>query len=487
MQQRYYEWVQFEIQAAEALGDGASIALRFTPTIEKDPASALPTQQYLKEGIRDAAITYITASITEARNAQIAASDWAERAEELGWAGAGMWYNKVAQYNGTLFSAVYNLPQPQLYPEVMEYTRLQRMSIEEQVQPRDRYRPYRADDDAESPGGAIEYRTQGDFYIAQALYFAQQLWADNYIPSTQNPILDYVNLVFGTTGLFNMRQNIDMGVHPMAALVGIGSSLVESSVMSVGAFALGGVLGGVGNLAGNAVIQKVGEAIRGISFQLAVLGLSLGFILFYVLPFLPFIYFFFAFSGWIKAVFEAMVGLPLWALAHLRIDGEGINGPHTMDGFFLVFEIFIRPVVIIIALVSSVAIFSAMINVLNNIWDLVLTNLVGNKPPLTGAPAATPTTTTGILEAARGTIDYLFYTVIYAIFVYLIGLSSFKLIDLIPNYTLRWMGKSIKTIGEGELGDDPGQSILQNMYGGSQVMMSQFQQNSALSSLLGRH
>jgi len=163
-------------------------------------------------------------------------------------------------------------------------------------------------------------------------------------------------------------------------------------------------------------------------------------------------------------------------LAHLRIDGEGINGPMATDGFFLVFEIFVRPIVIVIALISSVSIFSAMITVLNSVWDLVITNLVGHMPA-GAAPVATPgapAVTTGLIESLRNTIDKLFYTVVYAVVVYIIGLSCFKMIDLVPNYVLRWMGKGIRTIGEGELSEDPGQSILRNVSMGSSAMVDRF-------------
>ena len=43
----------------------------------------------------------------------------------------------------------------------------------------------------------------------------------------------------------------------------------------------------------------------------------------------------------------------------------------------------------------------------------------------------------------RGAIDQFFFTVVYAVVVYMVGLASFKLIDQIPSNILRWMGKSV--------------------------------------------
>ena len=88
-------------------------------------------------------------------------------------------------------------------------------------------------------------------------------------------------------------------------------------------------------------LSGVSELIKGpIVSMLTTFGmitLTVGFILYYILPFLPFLYFFFAASAWITAIFEAMIGVPLWALAHLRVDGEGIPGPGATSGSFNTF------------------------------------------------------------------------------------------------------------------------------------------------------
>lgn len=486
-----YLWLDNDFDQ-NALG----IAKRFTPTEDKDPASTLDRcfaivyLDFLKTSLETETLT--------ARQMQISDTDWDDYARLFGWAGAAMWYNKIAQYNGRFFTAYYNLPTPLSYPEVMETVKGQRSENEEQMHSRYRYMPYNTRGDDATPNTAIEFNDQADFYIAQALYYAQSMFNDAYIESQENPILDYIHMIFGTSGLFNMRENIDLGVHPMAALVGIGSALIESTMINLGASILGGAMGGLGMISDSSILKSLGAAVSNVTFIIAMIGLSIGFILFYVIPFMPFIYFFFAFGGWVKAVFEAMVGLPLWALAHLRINGEGINGPMAMDGFYLVLEIFVRPIVIVFSLIASMAIFSAMVAVLNDIWEIVIINLTGSSLQAIGStthgscsitPSATPSYSGTFMTYARNMIDFLFYTVIYAIFVYMIGMSSFKLIDLIPNYILRWMGKSLKTLGEGDLSDDPGQNLLSNMYIGSQSLMNQIGQGGGgfIGMLMGRN
>lgn len=487
IQEAYYTYVQNQLNVADSIlgGFGEAIALRFVPTADKDPTSAVPSAAFLRTmraGFNNMAQT----AIDEGRDAQLGAAEWDDFAAEYGWAGAGIWYNKIAQYNGTLFGAVYNLPTPLSYPEVMETASSRRGEEESELDPSRRYSPSSAGGDYAAPAHAIEYPSEGDRYIAQATYFAQQIFQDSYIQEESNALMDIINMIFGTTGLFDMRENIDAGIHPLAALTAVGNSLINSTIMSLGGLGMGTAMGAAGLFTGSGALLHIGKAIGSIAVQVGMLGLSLGFILYYVLPMLPFIYFFFSFGGWVKAIFQAMVGLPLWAVAHLRIDGDGVPGQMAMDGYYMIFEIFARPIMLLVSLIASVTIFSAMVRVLNGIWDLVLTNLVGNRPD--GTEAVTPSITVGLLDSMGNTVDFLFYTAIYAIFVYMLAMSSFKLIDEIPNYFMRWMGKQISGFGEGERSDASGQGLVQNVYMGSEALKAQFGQGAGvLGSLFQRH
>lgn len=182
----------------------------------------------------------------------------------------------------------------------------------------------------------------------------------------------------------------------------------------------------------------------GLAYGIAGLGLTVGFVLFYVIPFLPFVYFFFAVGGWVKGIFEAMVGAPLWALGHLRIDGNGLPGEGAMNGYYLIFEVFIRPLLILFGFLAGILVFGAMASVLNEIWGTVVENVSGNS-------AEDTIQREGLdyyLDIARGAVDRLFFTILYAIIMYMMALSSFKLIDMIPNNILRWMGSSASSFGD---------------------------------------
>ncbi|MCC6597825.1 MAG: DotA/TraY family protein [Alphaproteobacteria bacterium] len=381
---------------------------------------------------------------------------------EKGWAGAAIWYNRVAEMNGNVISAVLNIPMPTRYPRVMESVYAQKRQQEKSVTFKERFKPVKAS------GQGIDSEVPVDGQMAQAYWAAFDYWqqGDNtttpHSTPTGNAVIDILNGLLGTEGLFDMRRNPD--VHPLAQLTGIGRSLIEGAIRNLTYAAVGG--------AGGAALAQVSEffgttaaVFSGFMLTFALLSLTVGFVLFYVVPLLPFIYFFFAVSGWVKGIFEAMVGAPLWALAHIRIHGEGLAGPAAVSGYFLIFEIFLRPILMVFGLLASISIFSALVSVLNQIFDLVVSNTGGFdvNAEFTGVGASK-------MAYMRSSVDEFFYTAIYALIVYLMGMSSFKLIDHIPNQILRWMGQSVKTFNDGR--EDAAGSLVGTSTVGMQQLTS---------------
>lgn len=383
--------------------------------------------------------------------AQAASGGWLEDFTQYGWGGAAIWYNKIAQYNGSLISSVYNLPTPKKYPILMEEVHTRKRAQNNNIQGRERFRPVLADGTPVHPTGL-------DQEMADLFYDAQQVWAQTQSGDSGNFMIDAINMLLGVQGLINMRDNVD--IHPLAQLVGVGRSLMESAVQNFG-YSIGGSV--FGSLAGKGPVQKVMQNASSFFSMVATITFSIGFILFYVLPFLPFLYFFVALTSWVKTIFEAMVGVPLWALAHIRIDGVGIPGPAGMNGYYLVFEIFISPLLIVIGMLAGISIFGAQVKVLNEVWYLVISNLTGHDS-LTFSKVAEDKV--GSISFIRGALDKFFYTAMYAVVVYMMGLASFKLVDRIPNGILRWMGTGVKSFdesGEGMAGE-----LVEKSYNASQ-------------------
>ncbi len=389
---------------------------------------------------------------------------------ERGWAGAAIWYNKIAEINGIMAAAVQNLPKPFKYPKVMEQVAHQHKINDSNLSYTDRFNPRLQD------GQLARLPRPGDQIIAAVLYNDFSFWHEQGIQETvhtkptKNAIIDYINMIFGTQGLIDIIEN--RGVHPLAMLSSTGKGMVDASIRNLFA----GVVGqGVGDLLGDNFFGITAKAASGFIVQLSLITLSIGFMLYYVLPLMPFIYFFFAFGGWIKSIFEAVVAMPIWALAHIKIDGNGLPGPLATNGYFLLFEIFLRPTLIIFGLLASISLFSALVNVLHDVFHILTLSASGYD--MEAEVFASPILAGGAGSAMQfwqSPIDELFYTIIYTIIVYMLGLSSFKLIDQVPNNIMRWMGVTVTTFKETE--GDPAGEMVSKMYRVSQMTNAQITQ-----------
>lgn len=382
---------------------------------------------------------------------------------DKGWGGAAIWYNKVAEMNGSVTSAALNIPMPTRYPIAMEYVRQVRAQNAQSLSASNPYNP-------DLGNGYVQFPDAQMAVSFTPMYKAYLTWSDaiqagnTHVQPTGNAVVDTINALFGTSGLFSMRENAD--AHPLAQLVGLGRSLVDSSINNLGYAGMGGVAGLLFRTFDIAPGAAAAEVLADFMITIAMLGLTAGFLLFYIVPFLPFIYFFFALGGWVKGIFEAMVGAPLWALAHIRIDGNGLPGQAAMNGYFLIFEIFLRPILIIFGFLASILTYSATVAVLNDVFTLVTDNLAGFDAA--GATSSSGSATGLDMAFFRGPIDELFFTIIYAIIVYMMGMASFKLIDLVPNNILRWMGQSVSTFNDSR--EDPAGRLTQTaLVGGQQA------------------
>lgn len=394
---------------------------------------------------------------------------------DCGWACAGAWFNKIAEVNGMFVDGVNNIPVMNKYPMIMEQIREQNKKQNNRVLPIDQFEP-----NVKSPGESapkldvplgVKITT-----LAMPMNEVYKFWmAENVsmpredAQKTGNPFVDAIDTMFGD-GILNMR-GANRHAHPMAQLVGLGKGLMTRAVEFIGYASVSAFFGGVFTSKSGAAkaAGEFAEAVSKTLMAVAFMCMMAGVVLFYILPFLPFLYFFFAVGTWVKTIFEAMVGTPLWALAHLRIDGEGLPGDAAANGYFLLLEIFIRPMLTLFGLIAAVTIFAAQVQVLNLIWDLVLINLSGYLRA-GGTDILGMTQPNFTLEYSRGPLDQFFFTIIYAVICYMLGLASFKLIDQIPNNMLRWAGIGVSAFGD--MNAEQPTAVLDHVNKGTQTIGS---------------
>ena len=355
---------------------------------------------------------------------------------QYGWAGAGMWYNRISD-TYSAYKEVFKMPHVKSYPMILNDVAQAKRTMQQNAKGLDLFDPKLPD------GLELKLRNPSDKAYAEIM--SQVLHDLTKASSTRQEgredktkaFVNFINIIFGLDGVFNLRANGD--VHPFGQLVAAGKGLIDSSVAAftgtIFTTGISGYLSAIGYETGS----KLGQMASGFASMAATIGLSAGIILFYVIPMTPFMYFFLAAGRWVKSIFEAMIAVPLWAMAHIRIDGTGLPGV-AGNGYFLVFEIFLRPVLTLFGLLASMATYGALMVVFNDIFDLVVDNLANNDISATPDP--------DYVDEFRGTVDMFFYTILYAIVAYMMAMASFKLIDLIPDSILRWMGAGVKSFGD---------------------------------------
>lgn len=387
-----------------------------------------------------------------------------------GWGGAGIWFNRIGRVNGDFVSASQSLPYMSHFPAVMEEVKSLVVANDASVVGSQMYNPT----SSKHVNIAHQLGSEERKALAQALYDllsfinGRSFLADNPMAVDENLFMRAVHMIFGTRPLMDMRSR-NNNTHPIAQLSALGKGIVNSAMTNIGAAMGLSAFGGVASTLAGGLGDVATTTLGGLFNTTAYIGLTAGIALYYVIPILPFLFFFFAVGGWVKGLFEAMVGVPLWALAHLRIDGEGLPGEAASSGYFLLLELFIRPMLIVFGLIAGILLFSVQVQILNFIWDLVIENLgatsVGVEQfGVEGDGVAK-------LSIERGAIDHFFFTVLYAIIVYMMATVSFKMIDLVPDNISRWMGAQITAFGEGE--KDQADAILKKVTTGGMVQGQQ--------------
>ncbi len=179
----------------------------------------------------------------------------------------------------------------------------------------------------------------------------------------------------------------------------------------------GGALSGGGDF-----IKSAGSLLGAASSVLMIFVLVFfvaGFALAYLLPLFPFFRFFLAVLVWIGAIFEAIVAMPLVALAHLNPEPDGLAGD-AKNAYYFLFNIMLRPVLIILGLVIGIIIFFIAVCMFNATFNIAVAGAGGTSN--------------------HAVLSKIIYSILYVFILYLTANHAFGMIDHLPNSMLRWMG-----------------------------------------------
>jgi conjugal transfer/type IV secretion protein DotA/TraY len=207
-------------------------------------------------------------------------------------------------------------------------------------------------------------------------------------------------------------------------ILDVASAIFVGSLILLGFTASRGMVSRViSSAAGSAARGVFGGAAWAVSLLLFSIALGLfmaGVYLAFILPMLPFFFFFMAVMAILVLVAEAVIAAPLWALAHVRMDGQEFADGPNKAGYIIVFNLLLRIPLTLLGLWFSYLVFEAMI------W------LLGK----TFMPALVAGTSTGVF----GVIGTLVAVFMVTVLTYQCATRSFALITAVPDRVSRWFG-----------------------------------------------
>lgn len=149
-----------------------------------------------------------------------------------------------------------------------------------------------------------------------------------------------------------------------------------------------------------------------------------GVILAFFVPLMPYYRFFFAIVNWLGSIVEAIILIPILALAQLSPRGPGLMGERARHGYYTIFQILVRPTLTVFGLIVALLIFYVMVKILNySYYDAVLSN--------------------GFFPGSAGMVARIIYSILHVVMVYSCANIAFKMIDIIPSKVHSWIGRGM--------------------------------------------
>ncbi|WP_145484269.1 DotA/TraY family protein [Yersinia aldovae] len=279
---------------------------------------------------------------------------------------------------------------------------------------------------------------------------AKSSYRENEITDASS-LLGYVFNQFGqnlTTGAMNLGVGENNQTNPLIAMKNLGDYVISSAEITLGVYTAARVAVGLADesLAGTVFNKFTGAigamkgAIDALSPYITIIIIalfSLGISLSVYIPLLPFIIWTAACINWLVIVGEAIFAAPLWALAHLSGEGEGM-GPKTTHGYIFLLNVMIRPILMVGGFFMGGAIVIVGGTLINKVIPAAMANAQ--------------------FDSTSGIITFIGYLTLYCSFsITLIG-SAFSLINVVPDQVINWVGGyAASTLGR-EMTDKAGSS-----------------------------
>jgi conjugal transfer/type IV secretion protein DotA/TraY len=380
-------------------------------------------------------LTNAASTVTRALNASLQTGGVAALAKSgteqsqlsaLGWTGAGSYYLEFAKLNGQTLSLLSAVPEIQT-PSYDGFGPSLSDDLAPLVQASQAYlttlQTYvTTQDGLSAPGGQGDLfsgavpGSDGSGVIGQV--FRRLHLTDYILQAFQSAIAptgnQWTDPFSALMGLGNVMVTIAVSAMGLAALAASGTASTAATAFQI----LTGNFTGAGlTVAAHFVMNFLGTPIFLLLLGLLIPGMTIAF----VLPMIPWVMWMAGVMGWLILVCEAVIAVPLWMLAHMTMQGEGLHG-RANEGYGLLFNVMFRPTLMVFGLFLGYFVFATMSYLIRTTFGIAAGF---------------------VLEHGWFVTNILGVIVLLSIFVMthvVAALTSFRMISLIPHHVPRLIG-----------------------------------------------
>jgi len=379
----------------------------------------------------------VTADYTAARVDLLAyiTGPFIAQVENKGWAAMGVWYHKISQLN----TGMYNDKESGITIKPAEIATYYNDETESGGFSLFNTNTWGTNEHYMVVGGSMaDYKNWWEKMISETASGAGDIVTQNVgnpyshasagtmnfgAGSGGNWFMENINEYFAFDGLLLQLSDYSdtpTGSYPIADLARIGNYMVNVALgvyTLIGLATIAGTAWGSALPMGQTVFAIMSGPVGGVLGTLAGSLFLAGAVLLYYVPLLPWIRVAFAVMAWITSVFEAVVMIPIFCLAHLQTTGEGLAGA-AEGGYKLLFSLLVRPILTVIGFVGALLIFNSMVLFLHDTLSATIASIIGGSQ--------------------LGVIGQVIYAIIYVGVIYTFANSTFKLVDIIPAAVAKW-------------------------------------------------
>lgn len=154
-----------------------------------------------------------------------------------------------------------------------------------------------------------------------------------------------------------------------------------------------------------------------IGWALLIMG---GFLSVYI-PLIPFMEWLGCVIGWVVIFIESIIAAPLWAMAHLEAEGEGM-GQRASHGYLFMLRLMAYPMMLVTGFIGASILLLLIGSFVTAIFGYVMTAAQTGSDSMTGP------------------IMQIFFLGAYAIIILLIVNKCFDFVSTVPSVVMTWIG-----------------------------------------------